>query len=66
MMNQQQIESDDLQSYYEENKDIVVEKVSKNEQPFYNLIVGKDDFVDIVNIHKTIRNKVRGKAGNLG
>ena len=43
-----------------------MEKVSKNEQPFYNLIVGKDDFVDIVNIHKTIRNKVRGKAGNLG
>ena len=54
------------------NRNYVIEKISemeklqKKEQPFYHLIEGRENFDEIVKIHKKIRNTVRGKAGDLG
>lgn len=53
-------------------RDLVIEKIKelerkmKNQQPYYHFIDDKENYDEIVKIHKTIRNKVRGKAGKLG
>lgn len=53
-------------------RDLVIEKIKELEregnkhQPYFHLIEGKENYDEIVKIHKMIRNKVRGKAGKLG
>ncbi|TET91969.1 MAG: hypothetical protein E3J35_00445 [Methanomassiliicoccales archaeon] len=45
---------------------VVKERESSGEDPYYHILESRDNYEDILEIHKTVREIVRGGAGKLG
>lgn len=45
---------------------VVKERESGGEDPYYHILESRDNYEDILEIHKTVREIVRGGAGKLG
>jgi energy-converting hydrogenase A subunit R len=41
-------------------------KGSDRNEPFIHVLIGRDNYDDIIDVHKEIRNEVRGRAAKLG
>lgn len=44
----------------------VMEKEGSEEDPYYHVLEGRKSFEDVLEIHRKMRNMVRGEAGKLG
>jgi len=58
-----------LQKWEEGGRTAAVKSFAKRKnkkEPYIHVLLGKEDFSDIINIHKKVRNIVRGRAAKLG
>ena len=60
---------DILKQWREGGRDSVIEAYSDRKdrkEPYIHVLVDREDFNDVIDVHKKIRNIVRGKAAKLG